>query len=488
MKKLFRTVLCAALMAAALSISAFAAEGDAIPERQGDFYVLVNGEYVTFSDAVPQLRDSRSYLPFVAVFDQLGYAEEDMTWDGTTGTVTATKGDTTISLVIGEKQITLTRDGEDTVIPVDVAPYVDPATNRTYIPFGLAAQVLDYKVGWDASNGTVLIDDVDAILAENDATYDLMDKYLDYSRTYAEKNYQITGSYNMAMDMAGTTQSEGQDMDLTFGFGADGDYDMITAGSTAFQFDTDMALDMSMTMNGVDVLELAQAMEGAPVIPESLDFDMRGDLETGVLYYQSAALAELLEQPELADVWYQYDMKAMFDQMSGVLGMDYATLMRLSTASLEMSFADALEQMLRAMPLTSAQATTGDYLALINAICADSAFEKSGSRYVNTFVDADGVQGTFTLYTSGSKVNGYAMELTAEDETGIQMSLDASMRSNEMQMSMSMAMEDADVSMSMEMTMDGTYRATSTQPETEPPAGAQILDLTQMMQPPAESV
>ena len=80
------------------------------------------------------------------------------------------------------------------------------------------------------------------------------------------------------------------------------------------------------------------------------------------------------------------------------------------------------------------------------------------------------------------------MELTAEDETGIQMSLDASMRSNEMQMSMSMAVEDADVSMSMEMTMDGTYRATSAQPETEPPAGAQILDLTQMMQPPAESV
>ena len=467
----------ALVLTAALTVPALAAEAPA------GISVQLDGKNLTFTDAVPQAKDNRTFLPFRAVFEAMGAV---VTNDG--NVITATRDGKTLTMTVGSATATLEENGETTTITMDVAPYVDPATNRTYIPFGLAAQVLDYKVGWDASNGTVLIDDVDAILAENDATYNLMDKYLDYSRTYAEKNYQITGSYNMAMDMAGTTQSEGQDMDLTFGFGADGDYDMITAGSTAFQFDTDMALDMSMTMNGVDVLELAQAMEGAPVIPESLDFDMRGDLETGVLYYQSAALAELLEQPELADVWYQYDMKAMFDQMSSVLGMDYATLMQLSTASLEMSFADALEQMLRAMPLTSAQATTGDYLALINAICADSAFEKSGSRYVNTFVDADGVQGTFTLYTSGSKVNGYAMELTAEDETGIQMSLDASMRSNEMQMSMSMAVEDADVSMSMEMTMDGTYRATSTQPETEPPAGAQILDLTQMMQPPAESV
>ena len=69
MKKLLRAMLCAAVLVTALSVSAFAAEREA-PELQGDFYVLVNGQYVTFADAVPQLKDGRSFLPFVAVFDQ----------------------------------------------------------------------------------------------------------------------------------------------------------------------------------------------------------------------------------------------------------------------------------------------------------------------------------------------------------------------------------------------------------------------------------
>ena len=74
MKKMFRTMLCAALLAMAVSIPAFAAETE-VPEKQGDFYVLVNDQYVTFTDAVPQIKDSRSCLPFVAVFEQLGFAE-----------------------------------------------------------------------------------------------------------------------------------------------------------------------------------------------------------------------------------------------------------------------------------------------------------------------------------------------------------------------------------------------------------------------------
>ena len=110
MKKLFRTLLCGAVLALSLSVSAFAAEGDlvispaptAVPEKQGDFYVMVNHDYVTFTDATPKIKNDRSCLPFVAVFEQLGFAEKDGAWDGDTSTVTATKGDLTISLTIGK--------------------------------------------------------------------------------------------------------------------------------------------------------------------------------------------------------------------------------------------------------------------------------------------------------------------------------------------------------------------------------------------------
>ena len=93
MKKHLRLLLCTGVTAALLTLPALAADNDTIPAKQGDFYVMVNGEYVTFPDAVPQIRENRSCLPFVAVFEQLGFAEEDMTWDGATGTVTAVKPD-----------------------------------------------------------------------------------------------------------------------------------------------------------------------------------------------------------------------------------------------------------------------------------------------------------------------------------------------------------------------------------------------------------
>ena len=175
-------------------------------------------------------------------------------------------------------------------------------------------------------------------------------------------------------------------------------------------------------------------------------------------------------------------MADLFNQMSDVLGMDYATLFQLSTGSLDASFADTLTAMLKVMPLTSAEMTTSDYLALFNALCADSSFQKSGSNYVNT-MEQDGMSMTFTLYTSGSKITGYEIGLTALDaEQGVEMEISATMKGSKMEMAMSMEMDMEDAgSMTMTMTMDGTYQSTTTKPVTAPPAGAAVIDLNQMM-------
>lgn len=58
MKHVFRTALCTALMTAAVCVPTFAVKADApVPARQGDFYVLANDQYVTFTDAVPPDRE-----------------------------------------------------------------------------------------------------------------------------------------------------------------------------------------------------------------------------------------------------------------------------------------------------------------------------------------------------------------------------------------------------------------------------------------------
>lgn len=518
MKKILRLLLCTGLCAAFLALPSMAADTEDLPVRQGDFYVMVNGEYVTFPDAVPQIREDRSCLPFAAVFEQLGFPQDQMTWDGETQTVTAVKpdvtydpsnggepqvGDLTVQLTIGSKEIKYWYENDLTAAPggqlaqvtntlqSEVAPYL--SNDRTYIPFGLLADALGYNVGWDASVGAVIIDDVDAILAANTETYDLMDRYQAYNRTFAEKNQKVAGKYAMGLSVA----EQGPDAANDLSFTLSGDYNMITAGATAFQFDTDLTVDAAALVNGMDMSAALVSPDGAPLLPMDLSFDMRGDMADGTFYFnldsqQLAALTGMNSQG-----WYKLDLAAVYDQMSALTGMNYAQLMELSTASLEESFSQLLPSILQDMPLTTVAFTTSDYLAMLNLICGDSRFTQVGSRYENTFLEEGGLTGTFTIYTSGSKVNGYAVTLEADPAVlGAQMTLSASMQGQKMEMAMAVAASQEQgqdmpqVDISLNLTMDGTYQTTTQAPATEPPAGAPAADLMEMFtaQGTAESV
>lgn len=471
MKHLIRCMLCAVLAAGLMCVPALAAQESA-PERQGDFYVLVNGEYATFTDAVPQIRNNRSCLPFVAVFEQLGFPSDGMSWDQSTKTVTAVKDELTLSLTIGQPVITLT-DGEGRrEITADTAPYVDPDTNRTYVPFGLVADALGYRVGWDSSMRAVIIDDVDAILAKNDATYALMDQYLAYAQSFNEGNQEISGKYAADMTVSANVGEE----TAAFLFNLDGDYTALSAGSTQAQFKTVMTMKAEAKVNGEDVTaELGE-------IPESIDMELRGDLADGTFYLQSAALAEMMEQPGMAESWYKLDLAGMFDS----LGMEYSALMELALgATEETSFQAYLPQLLDLVPLTSVDATTTDTLTALNAVLSDTAFQKSGENYVNTIMDEDGIQCVLTFYTKEDKVNGCAMKMSAEDESFGKLQMDYDLTDSSMAMELGMDISLGELgSVAFSMTMDGTYAPTDKTPETAPPAGAAVVDLSSMLTAP----
>ena len=441
MKSLLRPILCGGILTALLCTPSLAAE-------PGDFTLLVNGEPVTFTDAAPVLKDGRSFLPMAATFEALGFPAEDMTWDSATQTASASKDGTTISLTIGKKAIQVTQAGAAAGVSIetDTAPYIDAATSRTDIPVGLVADALGYRVAWDGETSTVIIDDVEAILAENTETYELMDQYMDYADQYSQGAYRVDGSLTLAMSDTLDT------VDVS------GDYNMITS-QTALQFDADLAIN-------ADVSDLEF------VLP-NLDVALRYDLEAGTFYFQSQAISA-------SDTWYSLNMKELYDAIYGP-GF-YEELIALNTASAaeDMTFAQALEEILKsdALPLTS-EFTTKDYLDLFNYILADSAFERSGSTYTSTPIDLseDGasVLVAFQLYTSGGQVNGYGLEMTIADSEETALTMTAEMRGSKMEMLMDFQMPGE---LSMTMEMDGTYQRTSTAPATEPPAGAEVVDLT----------
>lgn len=470
MKNVFRTALCAAVMTAAVCVPTFAVKADApVPAKQGDFYVLANDQYVTFTDAVPQIRDSRSYLPMATVFDQLGF--KDIQWNDAQRSVTASKDGVTVKLVIGSPSIALTKDGKTTTITTDVAPYIDAATSRTYVPFGLVADALGYKVGWDAGQKAVIIDDVDAILADNQATYQRMDEYMAYAKTFTQQDQKVTGSYSAVLDVDSEDADIGpMNVDATL----KGDYTMIQQGQSAVQFKTGMTADAKIAINGQDVTQAILGDTGVK-LPLSLDVELRGDVTSGLFYVNMTGLSDLTGIPD--QTWYKMDLKSMFDQMSDTTGTSYDTLMQLSAASADQGFQQTLADILKNAPVTSVNGTTADTLRQLNDMLADSSFKKSGSDYVSTMTE-DGATVKFTLNYSGNKVVGYAVDMKADMDDMGSMTMTVGMKDKTLNANMAFTVDDGEGSLvKLTMTMDGAYQATSQKPNTQPPAGAQIVDL-----------
>lgn len=451
MKKIWHSMLCGGALAALLCTPALAA-------GERDFSLVVNGEPVSFTDALPQLRENRSFLPMAATFQALGYEDGAITWDNDARTVTAEKDGVTLLLAIGKQEIKVTGpEGEET-IPTDVAPYIDPASDRTYIPVGLVADALDYNVGWDGNTATVMIDDVDAILAANTATYEWMDRYMEYGRKYTQDACQVTGGYQMEFTAKDAALEESL-------FTWKGDYTMLQS-QKALQFDTNMVFNTSASSQGDVSLDMNASID--------MDAAMRMDLETGKLYFQSKALSGMLGAEKL-DSWYLLDLK---NTMDGLYGSGYyQDLLALAYQENDGGFGEALALLLREVTPVSPDMTTKDMLQLYNQLFSDQAFQKSGSSYVSSF-QWEGMDLTFTLFTNGgSQVNGYAMEMSANDPSGLSMTMTASMKNDKMEMNM----EIDDTMMDMTMTMDGEYRRSGTKPAGAPPAGAEVVDVMDLM-------
>jgi len=91
------------------------------------------------SDVPPSIINSRTMLPVRVILEKLG---ADIEWDGITKTVTATKEDTEVKMVIGDSNVYV--NGVLTVI--DPAPTI--IDDRTLVPARFLAEIFDATVYW----------------------------------------------------------------------------------------------------------------------------------------------------------------------------------------------------------------------------------------------------------------------------------------------------------------------------------------------------
>lgn len=472
MKKRFCLLAAALVLTLGLSVSAAAAEPAGIQ-------VQLDGQNLEFTDAVPQVRDQRTFLPFRAVFEAMG---AEVNYEGSV--ITAVRGGRTLTMTIGSTEAVVTENGVETPIAMDVAPYVDNATWRTYVPVRFAAQAFGCNVGWDQEAMTAILVDtdklVDEALAAHSFTY--MEKYLAYSETYQTGIWNCNLTYDGSMSLLGAP--------IPFAGSAKG----ITEGSEKLEMDMTMTMDMAPFLEAMQQMSEAMGQPAEPLsakeqamldalATEGMEIAMRGDLSRGVLYMNMAGSA--LESAGMpSNVWYTMDLNAALAES----GMDFGELMQVSK---NLDYKALAKLALNSVELNDA---AGDYTALralldgIVSVFADDAFAADGNILATQFsLEEKGtsVAAELFLVMDQDAVVGYNMSaiLTTTDPnsgTSVQMFLGVAVDPAD-RMSAGVSMDMAGM-LSLEMNMEGGYTKGDTAPVTEPPADAVVADYLELLQ------
>ncbi|MBO5734453.1 MAG: leucine-rich repeat protein [Clostridia bacterium] len=118
-----------------------------------EILVRVDGEYVNF-DQPPAIVNDRTLVPVRAIFESMGI---EVSWNASSRTVTATRGNTSISLAIDSNIINKTVYGVASTVEIDVPAQI--IGDRTMVPARAVAQSFGASVNWDGETRTVIIQD-----------------------------------------------------------------------------------------------------------------------------------------------------------------------------------------------------------------------------------------------------------------------------------------------------------------------------------------
>lgn len=436
--------------------------------------VQLNGEFLAFTDALPQIRGDRTFLPFRAVLEAMGTQVE---WDEATYQVKATRDDTTVTLKIGENVLTVTQGENTTQVEMDVAPYIDPETGRTYVPIRFIAEAFGCTVGWDETYRTAIIVDAAAMLEQalegKEFTYlEKMVQFVeDQLASRKEGIWDTTGTLEGGMTVGGMIQVP-----------MSGTLDATVADQTQADMDINVKLDLTQLMALLAMTGSAPDAETQALFQtlaeDGITVSYRGDLSSGKIYFtMNGSMLESAGMPE--NTWFSMDMKALLEQS----GLDYAQLMA-PNADLAGEPAGLLEAVLAGMG--EMEFTSVDDCAILAYLLDTAAASLSDASFVSVggvstaSISLGDITVVANLKMTGDTVTelGLAVDFAEESEAGLLRLVAAFTMDNKggAQGKMIMDMEDT-------LAMDLRFQAKTVKgtkaPEVVPPAGATVIDLTQ---------
>lgn len=468
---------------------------DALKEAMGgvpgQIGVMLNGEYVRFPDAIPEVTGGRTMVPVRPIVEALG-GQAEMT----DGKVICQAGGVRLTFTPGSSEV-LTEytggelPGDGQMFPMDCAPYIKGG--RTYVPVRFLGEILGYRVSWDSDFETAVLTDLEALAAEIDGRFTILNRML------------AVQSYTMeeGKSLRGTVKG-----DLTFtAFDTLNGNTTYTAALTGNELFNTQAVNGSYALTLSDNLadELVKLLAGQGLPEEEVE-ELRAALRKLELDYiitrkgLAWVSSPLLNQAGGGeDIWLGLAadpqvMEAVFAQLGQTATVSEQYLATYEDSALSwaaaMDYADAMEELLGDKCFTTTDGVSTlrwDLDALIDWALRDydpDTFTEEELAELRREMAKEYKELEYTL-TVDSRGNGRVSALIHTlpqhiGDTSARLSLEESVRSGRTSMTVNLHIANVGT---MKFTLTSELRTDPATPETQPPEGSTVVDAGEMLDP-----
>ncbi len=370
--------------------------------------IWLNDRYMAFTDAYPKEINGRTQAPYRAVLEALG---AEVTYDN--GNIAAHFDDGhTMRLAIGSKVMTYSSDvtgsADVRTVNMDVAPFIDDATGRTYVPVRFIGEALGYTVTWNNEFQTAFLIDWDAVEKAVDARFSNFNAMMKAVTEAQQPDGKLASDSQIGLTIKEFTSGESMSFnlkgsDLTDGINQSGKY----------------TLDMAMPKQLTDIPEVKSILDAI----NGAEIEMILSAENG-LYLRSSLISMLTGGVVPQGAWLNMDINALYQQL---FGLDLNQITEQAKAA-DFTMGKLLRALFESGELSNAMGTPAPVAVDMFASIYEGMF---GNDVID--IQTSGSRTTYTLKSDTNKIFGGMVKtglITEEDikELASMMKFDMDMR------------------------------------------------------------
>lgn len=443
----------------------------------GQVGVRVNNEYVQFPGAAPEIVDGTTMVPVRALMEALGGGVEFAD-----GRVVCKTDEIRVTFTLGSDEVLVEYPGgelmsDGQIFPLGRAPYLKGS--RAYVPLRFLAEALGYEVGWDSGFETAILLNREAMAAEIDKDFTILNRALANRTAGWEKDKSLStdvkGNVTVtAFDTLNgnkTYQGSVSSQTLMNSEAASGSYSIKLSDALA-----DLLLGTDgLGPDGDDAIRIMLRCM------EDVDFVMTRE---GQMWVKSPVLDELGGEK---DIWCGMEMSAEEIQTVFV-DSDTATV---GTVLAGLVPTDSVVWPSESAPVSA-----------LAELCMDQNFTTSGGVSTLT-ISAEELGELYSLY-AGVGMSGiedefeefsFTVKVDSKGGTTVDCVMETAARygTPAVRVAISSAQSGETASLTMEyhianwgeakLTFTVRRRAVSGEPMSEPPAGATVVDAPELLNP-----